>query len=110
MQQAAKHSMTEEEEVKYVPDVICPNPNCGAVLQVPSETYAWYEGPVPCRFCHSTMHLSIGDTNCYGNDRTKPFAGSNGGKLLVPAHAYFGGEPYSRSHDRGVGVKCSRRY
>ena len=84
MQQAAQQSMTEEEEVKYVPDVVCPNPNCGEELRIPSETYSWYEGPVPCRFCHSTIHLSIGDWNSYGNERTEPFAGSNGGKLLEP--------------------------
>ena len=45
----------------------------------------WYEGPVPCEFCHCTMHLLIGGWNRSGNKRTEPFEGSNGGKLLEPA-------------------------
>ena len=30
------------EEIAYVPDVFCPN--CKAVIRVPRETYAWYDG------------------------------------------------------------------
>ena len=86
MQQATQHSITEAEaEVKYVPDVRCPNPNCGRAIRLSNTTYAWYEGPVPCEFCHCTMHLLIGGWNRSGNKRTEPFEGSNGGKLLEPA-------------------------
>ena len=94
--------LTETDEVEFVPDVICPNPNCGALLRIPRETYAWYEGPVPCRFCHSTMHLSIGDTR-YGNKRTKPFTGSYGGKLLEPPTLILEANPIPAAMTEGLG-------
>ena len=47
------------EEIEYVPNVFCPN--CKAVIRVPSETYAWYDGEVPCGACWADVHVKIGD-------------------------------------------------
>ena len=87
--QEATESAIAEEEVQYVPDVKCPNPNCGRDIRLSNTTYAWYEGPVPCEFCHCTMHLRIGDTDlntgAWGpGKKTERFGDSRGGNLLYP--------------------------
>ena len=51
----------EVRVIAYVPDVICPDPNCSEIMEIPRETYAWYSGEVGCRHCKSTVFVKIGD-------------------------------------------------
>ena len=76
----------QEYEGKYVPDVICANPNCGKFIALPIDTYPWYDEEVNCKHCHCVSHVKIGDWQDAGLGRvpsTTHFDNiSRGGKLL----------------------------
>ena len=44
-----------------MPDLNCPNPNCGREIHLDKATYSWYSGSVICQYCHSTIRVEIGD-------------------------------------------------
>ena len=80
--------LTETDEVEFVPDLICPNPNCGKNIYLDRELYAWFPpGKIPCGHCHCVVSVHIGD---WGRDRktgkivarSVPFGNSKGGHLL----------------------------
>ena len=73
-----------ESEVQYVPDVACPN--CGRLLNLPRDTYAWYKGNVTCANCQTVCYIEIGDYLSHNLGPTVPttvrFENSRGGLLL----------------------------
>ena len=75
------------EGLEYVPDIFCPN--CTSLIRVPRETYAWYDGPVPCWSCRADVHVEIGAHRKGSPGQgpvpmTRGFPGSSGGILLSP--------------------------
>ena len=99
----------EEYEGEYVPNVFCPFPKCGRQIRIPRDTYRWYDGPIPCRHCHSTFHVSIGDwdtmTQTLGGPvaKTVPFGNSQGGNLLEPPNLISEPDMVPEAMTEGIG-------
>ena len=81
--------LTETNEVEFVPDLNCPNPNCGKAIFLDRELYAWFRGEIPCGNCHCVVLVTIG---AWGRNRRTgratptvvPFGEARGGHLLEP--------------------------
>lgn len=72
------------QEIKYVPDVHCPN--CAELILLARDTYRWYVGPLRCGRCMCQMQVEIGDyrKDYIGNmsPTTLPSGTLQGGFLL----------------------------
>ena len=83
LQDAIEHEEWSQE-IKYVPDVHCPN--CAALILLDRDTYRWYVGPLRCGRCMCQMQVEIGDhrKDYIGNmsPTTLPFGTLQGGLLL----------------------------